>query len=110
MKLFQAQVKNFRNILDSGIVDIETDITCLVGKNESGKTAFLHPLYRFNPARENVEFSVHYQYPAWLEKKDRLRGIKLEEVRPITVNFMLEDSDVRAIENKLGAGVLKSRE
>jgi hypothetical protein len=110
MKLLQAQIRNFRNILDSGIVDIEKDITCLVGKNESGKTAFLHPLYLANPARGNVEFSVHYQYPAWLEKKDRLKGIDLGKVRPITAKFVLEDSDVKAIEAELGSGVLKSRE
>jgi predicted ATP-dependent endonuclease of OLD family len=110
MKLLQAQVRNFRNILDSGLIEIEKDITCLVGKNESGKTAFLHPLYLSNPARGNVDFSVHYQYPAWLEKRDRLKGIKLEKVRPIAVKFLLDDSDVTAIEAKLGSGVLKSRE
>jgi recombinational DNA repair ATPase RecF len=42
MRLVTAQVVLFRNVLDSTPVPIEPDITCLVGKNESGKTAFLH--------------------------------------------------------------------
>lgn len=43
MKLKSAHVTNFRSILDSGQVDIEAS-TCLVGKNEAGKTAFLKAL------------------------------------------------------------------
>jgi hypothetical protein len=108
MKLVQARVTKFRNILDSGDVEIEKDITCLVGKNESGKTAFLHPIYLLNPARSNLGFSVHYQYPAWLEKKDRLKHIDLEKVRPVKAKFELEASDVESIEAKLGKGILKS--
>ena len=41
MKLTEVRVTNFRNFLDSNPVRIQDDITCLVGKNESGKTAFL---------------------------------------------------------------------
>ena len=65
MKLVEVQVTNFRNFLDSGAVEIEPDITCLVGKNESGKTAFLHALYRLRPARPNAKFFSPEQYPAW---------------------------------------------
>ena len=36
MKLQKVHVKEFRSILDSLEFDI-SDITCLVGKNESGK-------------------------------------------------------------------------
>jgi predicted ATP-dependent endonuclease of OLD family len=38
MKLEEVQVTNFKNVLDSTPVKIESGITCLVGKNESGKT------------------------------------------------------------------------
>lgn len=75
MKLLEVNIKKFRNIIDSNPVRIEDDITCLVGKNESGKTSFLHSLYRLNPYRPNVKFKVEDQYPAWLEKKDRMKGI-----------------------------------
>ena len=39
-------------------ISIQPDITCLVGKNESGKTAFVQALYRLNPARANAKFSA----------------------------------------------------
>ncbi len=40
MKLARVRIKEFRSILDSGEFTID-DITCLVGKNEAGKTAVL---------------------------------------------------------------------
>jgi len=108
MRLLNARVMRFRNILDSGNVEFDENITCLVGKNESGKTAFLHALYRLLPARVNASFSVPEQYPAWLEKKDRLRGKKLEDDRPVQATFELEGGDVAAIEKRFGPGALKS--
>ena len=43
-----AHVKNFRCIEDSEEFTV-ADVTCLVGKNESGKTSLLTALYRLNP-------------------------------------------------------------
>ena len=48
MKLIKVQVKNFRSIEDSNDFDVG-DLTCLVGKNEAGKTAILQALYGLNP-------------------------------------------------------------
>src|SRR3989442_9583230 len=72
MKLIGAEVELFRNIINSTPVDIQPDVTSLVGKNESGKTAFLHALYRLNPARPNAPLNLSQQYPAWRIKQDRL--------------------------------------
>lgn len=49
MRLRSFQVKKFRNIVDSGEVEVEEQVTCLVGKNEAGKSALLEALYLFNP-------------------------------------------------------------
>lgn len=110
MKLVEARVSLFRNIVDSTMVPIERDITCLVGKNESGKTAFLQALYRFNPARPNAPMSVREQYPAWLEKRDRQQGKRLESVSPILVVFQLEPADRQELEAVFGPKVLVSSE
>jgi len=48
MKLLQAQVQNFRSIVDSEIVEIDDRVTVLIGKNEQGKTNFLRGLASFN--------------------------------------------------------------
>jgi hypothetical protein len=109
VRLVEVQVQNFRNILDSSPVPIESDVTCLVGKNESGKTAFLHALYRLNPARPNAPLSVPDQYPAWLEKQHRQQGAKLEAVTPIKALFELEKADIDALDAQFGKGIIKSK-
>lgn len=43
VKLVAAHATNYRNILDSNVVEIGQS-TCLVGKNEAGKSAFLKAL------------------------------------------------------------------
>lgn len=107
MKLIQVNVKKFRSIIDSSPVRIQDDITCLVGKNESGKTSFLHALYRLNPARPNVKFKVADQYPAWLEKKDRMKGDDLSKFKPVSAKFEMEAELVKTLEESFGEGVLK---
>ena len=110
MKLTEIRVKKFRNFIDSSPIDIEPDITCLVGKNESGKTALLHALYRLLPARSNVKFSIHEQYPAWLEKADRLKGINIDREKPITAKFKLKETDKKILEGRFGFYFLEDDE
>lgn len=45
----EVRVQNYRNIGDSGWVPFER-VTAMVGRNESGKTAFLNALHKFNAA------------------------------------------------------------
>ncbi len=45
----EFRIQNYRNIDDSGWIPLET-VTALVGRNESGKTALLKALHKFNPA------------------------------------------------------------
>ena len=62
MKLMKARVTQFQSILDSNEFDVG-EITCLVGKNESGKTALLNALYRLNPfieAKGNFDVTDDY--------------------------------------------------
>lgn len=96
----------FRNILDSTEVQVQPDVTCLVGKNESGKTAFLQALWRLRPARTNPGFSVPEQYPAWLEKRHRQEGKKLEDIRPVEAVYDWEQKDRQFIEGKFGSKVV----
>ena len=106
MKLKTVQIRMFRNILDSTEVKIDEKVTCLVGKNESGKSAFLNALWRLNPARTSPMFSIPDHYPAWLEKKHRIEGINQKEVIPIEVCLEWEPTDVKLIEKKLGPSVV----
>jgi predicted ATPase len=107
VKLVSVEVDHFKNILKSGGVEVQPDVTCVVGKNESGKTAFLQALHRFNPAQPNVTFNAQRQYPAWLEKQHR-RQKDINQHAPVTCTFQLEKSDIDAVEVVLGSGALKS--
>lgn len=99
----------FRNVIDSGTIRFQDDVTALVGKNESGKTALLVALHRLNPANGQAEFSLQKDYPRWRLTRDRKSG-EAEDVEPIRAKFTLEDEDVAAVEGLYGLGVMPERE
>lgn len=49
MRLIRFRVQNYKSVNDSGWVNVDTAVTALVGKNESGKSALLRALYKLNP-------------------------------------------------------------
>jgi energy-coupling factor transporter ATP-binding protein EcfA2 len=109
MKLKSVRVKMFRNFLDSTDVEIDREVTALVGKNESGKSSFLTALARLLPATEVPGvFATAPDYPAWLEKQHRReRGAeKLAKVAPITATFTLDGEYCDELDEELGAGVV----
>jgi predicted ATPase len=108
MKLSGARVRMFRNIADSTHIEFEPDVTCLVGKNESGKTAILEALCRQNPALSPSAFDELEDYPRWRYVDDRRSGC-ISRTRPIECVFELEDDDVAAVVAELGPRVLRSR-
>lgn len=107
MRLVSVRIQNFRNILDSTPVRVEPDVTCVVGKNESGKSAFLQALHRLKPARANVAVSSQQQYPAWLEKQHRRRGDDLEEFAFVEAEFELSGEEMSGLEERFGSGVIE---
>ena len=63
MKLIRVKIENFRSIEDTGEFSIE-DLTCLVGKNEAGKTAVLQALHAVRPFNAaKTSFDVTQEYP-----------------------------------------------
>ncbi len=54
MRLISVRTENYKSISNTGEVSVEPDVTTLVGKNESGKSAFLEALYRINPAASGL--------------------------------------------------------
>lgn len=51
MRLQRYRVTNFRSVEDSGWINV-SDVSALIGVNESGKTNLLLPLWKFLPAQE----------------------------------------------------------
>lgn len=104
LHLKSFRVRKFRNILDSGAIAVDDAVTCLVGMNESGKTAILSALYRINPVGE-ANFNEQQDYPRWLLSKDR-RADAVKDAVPIEATFTLDHSDLLAVESALGDGVV----
>lgn len=109
MKLHSFRVTKFRNVVDSGPIIVDPSVTCLVGKNEAGKSAMLQALYLFNPAYPSDTLDVHDQYPRWLAARDR-RTQDLEDVAPISVTFSLEEDDLAAVAERYGQKAISSHE
>ena len=106
MKLTRARVTNYRSIDDSGWVSLD-NVTCMVGKNESGKTAFLQALRRLNPeGGANGNFDLR-DYP----RKGYVRYRRRHEDEPaqvIAAEFELSDDEMADVESNFGEGVLRS--
>ena len=107
MKLIRARVTNYRSIDDSGWVSID-NVTCMVGKNESGKTAFLQALRRLNPVDSaSGKFSLN-DYP----RKGYVRYRRRHDSDPdvaVRAEFELSDEEIADLEAKFGRGVMRSR-
>jgi hypothetical protein len=102
-----AVVRKFRSIEDSGTVRFERDVTCLVGGNESGKTAFLEALHQTNPFAHGRGFDELRDYPRRLRGRDRAR---IAGTVPVTATFELSDADLDAVAQRFGSGALASKE
>ena len=109
MKLTKARVTKFKSIDDSGWVRID-QVTCLVGKNEAGKTAFLQALEKLKPIDGvNSDFDFELEYP----RKDLNSYKRTHESDPATVVeavYELDSPDIEAIETAFGKGALRSEE
>ena len=108
MKLKSLQVKNFKCVEDSTQFDI-CPVTCLVGKNEAGKTSLLEGLHKLNSdVAELGDFDVLLEYPRRRRKEyERRTSTKPDDV--LITKWELEHKDVKALEEKLGISAVKSR-
>ena len=112
MKLKEFRVREFRSIWDSGPVAVDDQVTCLVGKNEAGKTALLTALYRTNPIiPEDAVFDLTYDYPK-REVEDYRFAVEnrnRDEAVIVEVLYELEDGDVEAVAAVFGPKALTGK-
>nr|WP_281719809.1 AAA family ATPase [Nitrosomonas nitrosa] len=112
MKLKEFRVREFRSIWDSGPVKVDDQTTCLVGKNEAGKTALLTALYRTNPIiSSDAVFDETYDYPK-REVEDYRFAIEngdRDEAVVVECLYELGDDDLKSVTSVFGTKVLKSK-
>src|SRR4051812_3926869 len=108
MKLTEARVRTFKSVADSTPIRVEEDVTALVGKNESGKTAVLQALYRVKPLSTGnpTTFEELRDYPRRTFARDRKA---IPTAVPVEAVFAIDDDDVSTFEARFGAGTLATR-
>ena len=109
MKLTRVHVTNYRCIDDSNPVEIGTN-TCLVGKNESGKTAFLKALEGLRSIDSGyTEYSRTENYPRryLAEYDERHKG---REARVIHTTWELEEDDIEVLADEFGDNTINGSE
>ena len=72
MKALQFRVQNYRNIDDSGWITLDR-VTAFVGRNESGKTALLKALHKFNPGQPEA-YDPQRDFPRDRYTRDYIAG------------------------------------
>lgn len=112
MRLTKARIREYKSVWDSGEFQLG-DITCLVGKNEAGKTALLEALQRINPLNaEDAEFDVTTDYPR-SEVEDYRIAVEKGEREPtkvVTATYELEDSDLAEAIEEFGTAAFPSKQ
>ncbi len=108
MQLVAARVTNYRLIQDTGQFRVD-DLTCLVGKNESGKTAVLKALHRLKPDDEDeADFDIEVEYP-----RQHLFDYKprhADNPDPIIeATWELDDDEAAWIADRFGPSALTAR-
>lgn len=108
MKLTKVEIKDYKSIQQSTPFEVG-QITCLVGKNESGKTALLQALYKLNPVvPEHATFDVTDEYPR-AEVEEYRQRIESKETTPAIVVqavYTLSSDEIKSVEAVYGKGVL----
>jgi predicted ATP-dependent endonuclease of OLD family len=101
MRLVQTQTTKYKSIDDSTAYSIEPDITCLVGKNESGKSALLESLYRLKPLSMGLisGFDGLRDYPRRTFATDEP---KVATTTVISATYELTSEEVHAFNEEFG--------
>jgi predicted ATP-dependent endonuclease of OLD family len=99
MILKSVQIQNFKSIKDSTVFSVDGKVTCLVGKNESGKTAILQALTKLNPSDPALAEFDEMEYP-----RHQLNEYQESEnyAKVLTTTWQLGEDDRAAIKEILG--------
>lgn len=113
MKLRKFHVREFRSVWDSKPIPVDDKVTCMVGKNESGKTALLQALHGTNPLHDAGRgFETTYDYPK-REVSEYEHAVEDGHRSPVVVVeslYKLECADLRPIEDQLGPRALECKD
>lgn len=108
LTLKEVKIAKYKSYLETQVVSIEDKITTLVGKNESGKTAFLEAIAKFNYFEKDpkFQFDVTSDFPRNELKKYQREN---EPVEVIKCTFEISDELLLEISDELGSDIFKTK-
>ncbi|MBN2881810.1 AAA family ATPase [Candidatus Woesearchaeota archaeon] len=109
MKLKKVTVHKYKSFEADQSFDVESDITALVGMNESGKTSALEVIAKTNYFQddEDFKFNLTHDYPRREKKKVEKSG---EKPKAVTCTYEISDDLKSEIESEVGKNVFKTSE
>ena len=105
MILKRVKINKYKSFLTEQSIELEKNVTRIVGKNESGKTAVLESLAKYNYFENdsNYEYNSSLDYPrselVEFEKTDK-------SLEVIICDFEIDDNLMAKVENDCGKNVL----
>lgn len=108
MKLTKIRITKYQSVQDSTEFEVGS-VTCLVGKNEAGKTAILRALYRLNPITETgATFNATHDYPRseFIAYEANVESGGISPASVVHATFELESDDISAIHERFGVDSL----
>ncbi|WP_199883979.1 AAA family ATPase [Anaerosinus massiliensis] len=107
MLLKKVSINKYKSYLTSQSFEVENGITRIVGKNESGKTAILEALAKFNyfEADEDFKYNETLDYP-----RNELKAYQREGASAVVVSceFQIDKDLIDIIQEDLGQNILKN--
>lgn len=107
IKLKKVEINKYKSFLDKQEIDIENGVTRIVGKNESGKTALLEALAKFNyfdSEDTDFDFNSTNDYPRGMLKKYQ-QEYPDDDFQVITCTFELSEELLKQISDDIGKDV-----
>jgi len=98
MTLKQVTINKYKCIETEQSFEVDPDVTVLVGKNESGKTAILEAITKSN-SYHGEQFDTMQDYPRKEVKKFE-RG--QDDARVIQCTYTLQDKLIKQIQEDIG--------
>lgn len=93
MKLVKAHIRNYRSIRDTGVFDVDSEKTILVGPNEAGKTAVLKALQQLRAPEGVTSFSALRDYPRALYNDITTGKVSPSETPVVTGWFEFSEAE-----------------
>jgi len=106
MKLEKARIENFKCAEDSTEFQVD-QVTCLMGKNEAGKTALMEALEKLNPVRGDRSEFTELDYPR-RHLVDKRQSSSIEDDNVVTTKWRLDDGDKKYFDLLLGVDIFET--